>query len=233
MSATSSSPELPARRVRSFVRRGGRTTPAQARALVEAWPRFGVPDEPVRLELDLVFGRRAARVLEIGFGNGDTLLSLARAQPERDFLGIEVHDPGVGRLLLGVQEANLTNVRVVKQDAVEVLESRLAEASLDEILIFFPDPWPKKRHHKRRLIQPRFVELLAQRLRSHGVLRLATDWEPYALQMLEVLSACSLLENAASDGGFVPRPVLRPPTRFERRGQRLGHGVRDLEFRCK
>lgn len=218
------------RRVRSFVRRAGRITGAQSRALVDLWPRFGVehPGEP--LDLDALFGRRAPRVIEIGFGNGEALLALAASQPERDFLGIEVHEPGVGRVLLRTAELGLRNLRVMRSDAVEVLEQRIAPGSIAEILIFFPDPWPKARHHKRRLIQPVFAALAASRLQPGGLLRLATDWQHYAEQMLEVLSACPALRNRSADGKWVPRPDSRPPTRFELRGRRLGHGVWDLAF---
>jgi tRNA (guanine-N7-)-methyltransferase len=181
--------------------------------------------------LDAVYGRRARRVAEIGFGNGDNLLTLAAARPAEDFLGVEVHRPGVGRLLLQLQERGLANVRVVCGDAVEMLERNLTSQCLDEILILFPDPWPKKRHHKRRLIQPPFVALLADRLKAGGALRLATDWEPYAAEMLIALSAEPRLRNVAAGGGFIPRPAERSPTRFERRGERLGHRVWDLEFR--
>jgi tRNA (guanine-N7-)-methyltransferase len=183
------------------------------------------------LDLAGLFGRDAPRTLEIGFGNGENLAALAAARPERDFLGVEVHRPGVGRLLLSLEAAGLANVRIVCHDAVDVLEQQLAPGSLEEILILFPDPWPKKRHHKRRLIQPAFVALLASRLGAGGVLRLATDWEPYAREMLETLAAQSALANLAADGAFVPRPAERAPTRFERRGQRLGHEVWDLAFR--
>ena len=168
---------------------------------------------------------------EIGFGNGDNLLALAASRPAEDFLGIEVHRPGVGRLLLQLEERGIGNVRVLCHDAVEVLERDLGGRCLDEILVLFPDPWPKKRHHKRRLIQAPFVALLAERLRAGGALRLATDWEPYAAQMLAALSAEPRLRNVAAQSGFVPRPAERAPTRFERRGERLGHQVWDLEFR--
>lgn len=218
------------RAIRSFVTRSGRITSAQERALQELWPRWGVEPGAAALDLDALFGRRARRVAEIGFGNGENLLALAASRPQEDFLGIEVHRPGVGRLLLQLEERALGNVRVLCRDAVEVLEHDLRGASLDEILILFPDPWPKKRHHKRRLIQPPFVTLLAERLRDGGVLRLATDWEPYAAQMLATLSAEPRLRNVAAGGGFVPRPAERSPTRFERRGERLGHQVWDLEF---
>lgn len=218
------------RAVRSFVTRG-RITAAQERALQQLWPRYGIDAGTTPLDLDALFGRRAPRVLEIGFGNGENLAALATAHPERDYLGIEVHRPGVGRLLLTLQQRQLQNVRVGCGDAVEVLTDRIAPGGCDEILILFPDPWHKKRHHKRRLIQPAFVELLATRLRPGGLLRLATDWHDYALQMLEILTACAQLENLSPDAGFVPRPADRAPTRFERRGERLGHAVWDLAFR--
>jgi tRNA (guanine-N7-)-methyltransferase len=225
-----SDPEHP-RAIRSFVTRSGRITSAQERALDELWPRYGIEPGAAALDLDALFGRRARRVAEVGFGNGDNLLALAAARPEDDFLGIEVHRPGVGRLLLQLDQRDLHNVRVVCRDAVEVLERCLDGSCLDEILILFPDPWPKKRHHKRRLIQPPFVSLLAERLKSGGVLRVATDWEPYAAEMLTTLAAEGRLRNVAAEGGFVPRPAERSPTRFERRGERLGHQVWDLEFR--
>jgi tRNA (guanine-N7-)-methyltransferase len=219
------------RSIRSFVTRAGRITEAQQRALEESWPKFGVEFDGKPLDLDNLFGRRAPRVVEIGFGNGENLAALAAAHPERDYLGIEVHRAGVGRLMLAAEIAGLTNVRIACHDAVEVLEHQLAPESLDEILILFPDPWHKKRHHKRRLIQPPFVALVASRLRPGGLLRLATDWEPYAIQMLEVLSASEALSNLASNGGYVEKPAERITTRFEKRGQRLGHGVWDLTFR--
>jgi tRNA (guanine-N7-)-methyltransferase len=219
------------RAIRSFVTRSGRITSAQERALEELWPRYGVELAAAPLDLDAVFGRRAPRIVEIGFGNGDHLLALAASRPAEDFLGVEVHRPGVGRLLLQLEARALGNVRVVCRDAVEVLERYLGGPCLDEILILFPDPWPKKRHHKRRLIQSSFVSLVAQRLKDGGAVRLATDWEPYAVEMLATLSAESQLRNVSPDGGFVTRPTERSPTRFERRGERLGHQVWDLEFR--
>ncbi len=219
------------RSIRSFVTRAGRITPAQQRALEELWPRFGVAFAAAPLDLPALFGRSAAVVAEIGFGNGEHLLELATAHPECDFLGIEVHRAGVGRLMLGLDERALSNVRLICHDAVEVLAAQLPPGSLSELLIFFPDPWPKKRHHKRRLIQPEFAQLAASRLRPGGLLRLATDWQPYALHMLEVLNGVAQLENSAADATFVTRPAERAPTRFERRGERLGHAVWDLGFR--
>jgi tRNA (guanine-N7-)-methyltransferase len=218
------------RSIRSFVTRAGRITPAQQRALATLWPRYGVEyrDEP--LALRALYGRDAPCTLEIGFGNGENLAALARAHPERDYLGVEVHRPGVGRLLLALELQRLGNVRVICHDAVEVLERQIAPGSLAEILVLFPDPWPKKRHHKRRLLQPAFVALLERALGAGGVLKLATDWQPYALEILAGLGAAPNLRNLAADGGFVARPAERAPTRFEVRGTRLGHEVWDLAF---
>jgi tRNA (guanine-N7-)-methyltransferase len=221
----------PRRSVRSFVVRAGRMTVAQERAWHELWPRYGVETAGTPLDFAAIFGREAPRTLEIGFGNGESLVALAAAHPDRDYLGIEVHRPGVGHLMLRAEELALANVRAICRDAVEVLRECLAPATLDEVLLYFPDPWPKKRHHKRRIVQPDFVALVASRLRPGGTLRMATDWEPYAAHMLEVASGCATLRNESPDGGFVPRPDSRPVTRFERRGQRLGHGVWDLAFR--
>lgn len=219
------------RAIRSYVTRAGRITPAQQRALDTLWPKYGVAHLAEPLALPALFGREAPAILEIGFGNGDNLAALARAHPERDHLGIEVHRPGVGRLLLALEEQQLGNVRIICHDAVEVLERQIEPGSLAEILIFFPDPWPKKRHHKRRLIQAPVVALLTRALAVGGVLRLATDWRPYALEMLTVLGAAPALANLDRGGGFVARPAERPPTRFEQRGTRLGHDVWDLAFR--
>jgi tRNA (guanine-N7-)-methyltransferase len=223
--------ESPRRPIRSFVMRAGRMTVGQTRALEDLWPRYGLDYSPAALDLDAVFGRRAPRTLEIGFGNGEHLARLAAAHPERDYLGIEVHRPGVGHLLMLAEKTGLANLRVSDHDAVEVLREQIPAAGLDEVLVLFPDPWHKKRHHKRRLIQPPFVELLASRLAAGGVLRLATDWEEYALQMLDVLrGASALFTNLSSTGDWMPRPDERAPTRFEKRGARLGHGVWDLAF---
>ena len=220
------------RTIRSFVTRAGRITEAQQRALEESWPKYGVEFDGARaLDLDALFGRRAPRVVEIGFGNGENLAALASAHPDRDYLGIEVHRAGVGRLMLAAETGQLTNIRIACHDAVEVLEHQLPRECLDELLILFPDPWHKKRHHKRRLIQPPFVELAVSRLKNGGVLRLATDWEPYAVQMLEVLSANPQLQNLSPDARYIEKPAERITTRFEKRGQRLGHGVWDLAFR--
>jgi tRNA (guanine-N7-)-methyltransferase len=219
------------RSIRSFVTRTGRITVAQQRALEELWPRYGIDFDSTPLDLAQRFGRDAPCCAEIGFGNGEHLLALAARQPERDFLGIEVHRPGVGRLLLGIADQGLSNIRIICHDAVEVFGSQLAPSMLAEILVLFPDPWPKKRHHKRRLIQPEFVRLLASRLRAGGLLRLATDWEPYAEEMLATLSATAELANASGGQGYAAQASDRAPTRFERRGTRLGHEVFDLTFR--
>ncbi|NTV95384.1 MAG: tRNA (guanosine(46)-N7)-methyltransferase TrmB [Thiobacillus sp.] len=219
---------LPRRSVRSFVLRAGRMGTGQARALEEYGPRFLIPYAPAPLDLDAAFGRAAAKVLEIGFGMGDSTATIAASQPGTDYLGVEVHTPGVGALLKRIGEGNLGNIRIVQHDAVEVLDHMIADASLDGIHVFFPDPWPKKKHHKRRLIQPAFVAKLASKLKPGGYLHLATDWEDYAGQMLEVLSDEAMLSNTAKD--FSPRPDYRPLTKFEKRGLRLGHGVWDLIF---
>lgn len=198
------------------------------RALVELGPRFVLPFAPRVLDAQAVFGRRAPLVLEIGFGMGDATVAIAAARPECDFVGVEVHEAGVGALLRKIGEHSLHNVRIVRHDALEVLQQMLAPGSLAAVHLFFPDPWPKKRHHKRRLVQHAPVSLLASRLEPGGVLHCATDWEPYAEQMLQVLSAEPLLRNTAD--GWAARPAYRPQTRFESRGLRLGHGVRDLIF---
>jgi len=221
------------RPIRSFVLRAGRITAAQDRALRELWPRFGLGFElgGPPLELDAIFGRAAPRCLEIGFGTGEVLGSLAIANPQLDYLGIEVHRSGVGRLLLQAQQAGLKNLRVICHDAVEVLAAGIRDGALAEVLVFFPDPWHKKRHHKRRLIDPEFVATIARKLQNGGVLRLATDWQPYAEQMLEVGNANRDLASLSEDRTYVARPDFRPATRFERRGERLGHGVWDLAYR--
>ena len=223
------------RKVRSFVLRQGRFTPAQQRAFDELWPRFGLDYRPVEdqgtpRDFDAVFGRRAKRVLEIGFGNGEALRFAARNDQERDLIGIEVHAPGVGRLLNALAEDSSGHVRLYHHDAVEVLNHEIADASLDEIRIYFPDPWHKKRHNKRRLVQPEFAALLVRKLARGGRLHLATDWHDYAEQMWDVLDATAGIVNRAGPRGSVPRPDWRPQTHFETRGQKLGHGVWDLLY---
>jgi tRNA (guanine-N7-)-methyltransferase len=217
-----------ARPIRSYVLRGGRLGPGQQRALAELGPRYVIPFATAPLDTAAVFGRRAPLVVEIGFGMGDATAEVAAQAPERDFIGIEVHEAGVGALLRRIGERRLGNLRIVRHDAVEVLREMLAPASLAAVHVWFPDPWHKARHHKRRLVQPPFVELVASRLAPSGVLHCATDWQPYAEQMLQVLSASPLLANTAAD--YAERPPWRPETKFERRGLALGHGVRDLVF---
>lgn len=219
----------PLRRLRSFVRREGRITQSQQRALDELLPRYGVPLDGM-LDLDALFGRSAPRTLEIGFGNGVSLAQMAAIAPELDFLGIEVHRPGVGHLLLEIERHALGNVRVICADAVEILETHIPPASLDRVLLFFPDPWPKTRHHKRRILQPAFVALIHSRLKPGGVFHMATDWQHYAEQMLDVMEAAPGFRNSAGRGAYAPKPDYRPETKFERRGLRLGHGVWDLVF---
>ena len=216
------------RPIRSYVLRQGRFSPAQQRAHAELMPRHGVAYAPQALDFEALFGRDAPVTVEVGSGMGETTVGIAAARPEHDYLAIEVHAPGVGSLLKQVEERGLTNVRVVQHDAVEVLRDMVPEGSLHGIHVFFPDPWPKKRHHKRRLIQPAFAALAATRLAAHGILHVATDWEEYAYHVLEVLRATPLLRNTAE--GFAPRPSTRPETKFERRGIGLGHGVWDIVF---
>ena len=219
------------RRIRSFVRREGRLTDAQSSAIAQGWPRWGVDFVPAMVDWNAIFGRDAPRFLEIGFGMGGATAEIARHHPGNDYLGIEVHRPGVGNLLKLIEQDQLSNLRLMSHDAVDVVNQMIAPDSLDGILIFFPDPWHKKRHHKRRLIQPEFVNRLVSRLKPGGTIHCATDWENYAEQMLEVLSAEPALENTAAD--YAPRPVYRPLTKFENRGLKLGHGVWDLVFRKK
>lgn len=219
------------RAIRSFVLRAGRITAAQERALQELWPVYGIEFLPQPADFEALFGRRAPLTLEIGFGNGEHLAALAAAYPQIDFIGVEVHRPGVGALLRSAQRLQLRNLRVICHDAVEVLEQQIAPGSLDELLLLFPDPWPKKRHHKRRIVDATFVELVASRLKSGGVLRLATDWQPYADEMLATLGANASFVNEGAATGYVERPAERDATRFERRGTRLGHEIRDLAFR--
>lgn len=209
--------------------RQGRTTAAQARALVELAPAFGIAFARERLDLDRAFGRRAPKFLEIGFGMGETTAAIAQSHPENDYLGIEVHSPGVGSLLRRIATLGLANVRIIQHDAVEVIEHMIGDRVLDGVQIFFPDPWPKKRHHKRRLIQAPFIEMLTRRMKPGANLHIATDWEDYAQHILNVLSAEPMLDNTAA--GYAPRPESRPLTKFEGRGLELGHRVWDIVFR--
>ena len=216
-------------RIKSYVRRAGRTTAGQAKALETLGPKYRVPYQAQPVDLAQLFGRAAPTILEIGFGMGEATAHIAGLMPEKNFLCCEVHPPGVGSLLRMIGERGLTNIRIVEHDAVEVLEHMLPDASLAGVHIFFPDPWHKARHNKRRLVQPPFVAKLLPRLAPGGYIHCATDWEPYAQQMLEVLSAEAGLKNTAE--GFAPRPEYRPLTKFENRGIRLGHGVWDVVFR--
>ncbi len=218
------------RPIRSYVLRAGRMTPGQQRAYERCWQRWGLEHADGPLDYDAAFGRSGPAVLEIGFGMGQSLVEMAAAAPDTNFIGIEVHRPGVGRLLHSMEERGVDNIRIYCHDAVEVLRDCIPDASLDTVQIFFPDPWHKKRHHKRRLIQPEFVNQLIAKLKPGGTLHLATDWENYAGQMMEVLSAAHGLVNPFGPGEFAPRPESRPLTKFELRGERLGHGVWDLVF---
>jgi tRNA (guanine-N7-)-methyltransferase len=220
---------LAKRSIRSFVLRQGRVSNAQRRAFEELLPRYGVPFAARPHDLDAVFGRAAPKIIEVGSGMGETTAAIAAAHPENDYLAVEVHTPGVGSLLKRVAEMRLANVRVVQHDAVEVLREMIAPGTLAGVHLFFPDPWPKKRHHKRRLVQAPFAALLASRLRAGGYVHAATDWEDYAAQMLDVLSAETMLENTAR--GFAERPGTRPVTKFEQRGLKLGHRVWDVVFK--
>ena len=219
------------RRIRSFVKREGRLTTGQERALNELFPRYGLALQDTPLNLDDTFQRVAPRILEIGFGNGTSLSEMAAKNPEQDYVGIEVHRPGVGNLLLQVEKLGLTNLRVINDDGVDVLKKMISDDSLDAVYLFFADPWHKKRHHKRRIVQKEFVELLRKKLKVGGIFHMATDWEHYAQHMMSVMNDSEGFENTAGQDQFLPRPDYRPLTKFEQRGQRLGHGVWDLIFK--
>lgn len=219
------------RAVRSYVLRAGRVTEGQKRALQDLWPRWGVEPGDGALDFNALFGNERPVILEIGFGNGEATWRMAKASPGENFLGVEVHKPGVGRLLLKIEEYGLENVRIAREDAVVLLRERVPDASLSGVRIFFPDPWPKKRHHKRRIVQAPFVDLLAQKLAPGGILHLATDWAPYAEHMLEVMQGAGTFENLSPGGAYSEKPGWRPPTKYEKRGERLGHEVADLVFR--
>jgi tRNA (guanine-N7-)-methyltransferase len=214
----------------SFVRRQGHFTQAQRQAVQRYWPLMGIDDQLPLEPLEAHFGREAPLVVEIGFGMGESLVTMAQAQPHYNFLGIEVHLPGIGFCLATAHRAQLTNLRLIKQDAVTVLTERLVDYSIDRLQLFFPDPWPKARHHKRRLVQRPFIDLLQHKLKEGGLLHLATDWYPYAQQMLEILQTHEGYQNRAPTGDYFPRPAWRPLTKFEQRGHHLGHGVWDLLF---
>lgn len=213
------------RRIRSFVRREGRFTPAQKRAFEELWPKYGIENDNSVIEC----GDKC--VLEIGFGNGATLAEMAMNELDVQFIGIEVHRPGVGNLLQTIEQQQIKNIRLVCDDAVEVLAQRIADASLDRLQLFFADPWPKKKHHKRRIVQPAFAQLVRRKLKTGGILHMATDWQDYAEHMLEVMQDAEGYENMSTSGDYIPRPASRPLSKFEQRGQRLGHGVWDLMYK--
>ena len=219
------------RKVRSYVQRAGRTTAAQKRALSDLLPRFGIPYRERALDLGPVFGRRAPVVLDIGFGDGSALLTLAANHPERDYLGVEVHEPGIGRLLLQLERTALENIRIIAHDAVEVVGHMLPAAAVDAVNLFFPDPWPKKRHHKRRIVQPGFVGDIARILTPRGTFHIATDWEHYAEHVVEVMACCGQFESLTPEQASSEPLFDRPASKFERRGIALGHTVTDLHFR--
>ena len=226
--------EFPARhfrRIRSFVLRSGRMTAAQQKAYDQHWPDKGLQISDGLVDIAAVFGRSGPTVLEIGFGMGQSLVAMAGAAPETNFIGVEVHVPGVGKLLHSMEQQGVENIRVYCDDAVEVLEQCIADNSLDRVQIYFPDPWHKKKHHKRRLIQSAFVQVLRQKLKKGGLVHLATDWEHYAEQMMDVMTAAKGFNNEADEFCYSPRPDFRPITKFEQRGKRLGHGVWDILFR--
>ncbi len=218
------------RKIRSFVLREGRLTTGQERALHELWPVWGIDYLQQPLDLNAIFGRNAPLTVEIGFGMGKSLVEMAANDPNRNFLGIEVHTPGVGACLSAAKEANITNLRIIHHDAVEVFANMLPDNCMDTLQLFFPDPWHKARHHKRRIVKQEFLDMIIPKLKEHGVIHMATDWQDYAEQMLSVLSCDTRLVNLAPDNTYVPRPAFRPYTKFELRGQRLGHGVWDLMF---
>ena len=220
----------PLRRIRSFVRRQGRLTKGQQLALDQYWPVMGVEYQPAPLDMTALFGRDAPLVLEIGFGMGASLVTMAQNNPQQNFLGIEVHAPGVGACLASAKEAGVENLRVMCHDAVEVLEHMIPDNSLRMVQLFFPDPWHKARHNKRRIVQAPFAELVQRKLKLGGVFHIATDWEDYATHMLEVMNSVAGYVNQSATQDYVPRPETRPLTKFEQRGQRLGHGVWDLMF---
>jgi len=219
------------RRVRSYVLRAGRLTGGQKRALQELWPRYGIDRGEGKLDFETLFGNAHPVIAEIGFGNGEATWRMARAHPEENFLGMEVHRPGVGHLLLELKDHEIDNVRIACEDAVELFRKRIPRNSLLGVRIYFPDPWPKKRHHKRRIIQAPFVELVAEKMKAGGILHIATDWEQYSEHMLNVMHNSRDFENLSPDGKTCPKPEWRPATKYEQRGERLGHGVFDLIFR--
>ncbi len=230
--AQQKTPETPqfTQRIKSFVLRQGRLSAAQQKAIDNNWPKYGLEVSDELLDFNKLFGRKAPTIVEIGFGMGKSLAEMAEANPQQNYIGIEVHRPGVGALLKLVEEKGLTNIRVFNHDAIEVLEKCIPENSLAGVYLFFPDPWHKKRHHKRRIVQPEFAQKIAKHLKIGGQFHMATDWENYAEHMMEVMSASPNYQNFSGAGNYTPRPEYRPLTKFEARGHRLGHGVWDLIF---
>lgn len=224
-------PEYKQKAIRSYVIRGGRITEGQKKAFDKAWPSYGLSLFDGMFKPAALFGRSAPLVLEVGFGMGDSLLAMAQAEPDKDFIGIEVHPPGVGRLINNAEKEGLTNLRVFMADAVDVFEDCIPDACVDRFQLYFPDPWHKKKHNKRRIVQSEFVQMVRRKLTLGGVCHLATDWEPYAEHMMEVMSLAEGYTNEAGEYHYSPRPDYRPLTKFEHRGQRLGHGVWDLRFK--
>lgn len=222
--------DFPRRTIKSFILRQGRLTQGQQRALDELWPVFGIDYQDTALDFERVFGNNQPVVLEIGFGNGESLLQMAAENPDQNFVGIEVHRPGVGHLLHLIGEQGLQNLRVMNHDAIDILQNQIADHSLSRVQLFFPDPWHKKKHNKRRIVQTAFLDLLATTLKANGQIHFATDWEPYAVHMMQTLEQHKQFANTQPANQFTPKPAYRPETKFERRGQRLGHGVWDLVF---
>lgn len=219
---------VPKRRVRSFVRRGGRATARQLNAIEQYWPQYGLNCTSDKFNFDEIFGRSVERILEIGFGMGESLLELASLNAEIDYIGVDVHNPGVGALIANANDREIRNLKVIKADCIDVLQQSIPAQSLSAVLIFFPDPWPKQKHHKRRLIQPKFIEMLAPVIKPGGIIHIATDWAPYASHILEVLTQAKHFDNTSSTGYCVERPETRPLTKYEQRGNRLGHDVFDI-----
>ncbi len=219
------------RAIKSFVIRSGRMTPGQEKAYEELWAHYGVEADKQLIDFTQLFNRQAPVIVEIGFGMGDSLLKMAQNHPENNYLGIEVHKPGVGRLLANISEHSLGNLKLMKFDAVEVLKNQIADNSLSAVYLFFPDPWHKTRHQKRRIVQDDFIQLIRKKLAPHGQFHMATDWEHYAKQMLKTMQQAPGFINCAADNDYIPRPEHRPITKFERRGARLGHGVWDILFK--
>ena len=221
------------RKIRSFVLREGRMTEGQKKAYEELWPQFGISITNQLLDYSALFSNEHPVILEIGFGNGDSLIETARNNPQNNYIGIEVHRPGVGRLLANIERENLNNLKAIRHDAIEVLENNIPDQSLDGVCLFFADPWPKKKHHKRRIVQDSFADLCQKKLKPGGYLHMATDWEHYAQHMLKVMENRNDFNNSAGAGNYSPRPEYRPLTKFENRGQKLGHGVWDLIYTRK